>query len=81
MTAKVRNDLQSPPLGRESRRRRADSRAAKVRAGAGAFVVVVGPDGVGKTSVARALIAPARWLDGLLPHFCRRMEVARRGAA
>ena len=57
MTAKVRDDLPVAPAGARITPTRAQSRAAKVRAGAGAFVVVVGPDGVGKTSVARALIA------------------------
>jgi len=57
MTSDVRNDLSVSSRGVRITPTRALAPTGKVRTGAGAFVVMVGPDGVGKTSVAHALIA------------------------
>jgi thymidylate kinase len=58
MTANARNEPSAAREGLGSAETASDtSIVAKVRPGAGAFVVVVGPDGAGKTSVARELIA------------------------
>jgi thymidylate kinase len=57
MTSKMRNDLPAPPRSVRITPTHAHAPTGKVRTGTGAFVVVVGPDGVGKTSVAHALIA------------------------
>ena len=57
VTSNIQDDLSDTRPGDGSVATRAESKAATVRRGAGAFVVMVGPDGVGKTSVARALLA------------------------
>jgi len=59
MTTNVDEDVSDTRHALDGVATRAESKAAPVRRRrrAGAFVVMVGPDGVGKTSVARALVA------------------------